>query len=226
MRRISRVSWLGLLALAAGLPGCQRDSMDRLEKAEERALDHAAEQEVAQAELIQRQTAEQESLVHKQVQEEAKAPAEPGAVAESQHELAQKQANERADLGEEQRAERADLREDVAAQRQKDTVRLSKASEEATEQKQAFAEKSRERLHKLEARASQLGAKRKEAEPQEQAIVNEALMQLPSQCQQVEHEIAALEAVSTGAQWERAKGSVLAKLSSIERSLDRVDRLL
>ncbi|MFT3921316.1 MAG: hypothetical protein QM778_02150 [Myxococcales bacterium] len=226
-------SKLLLLAGAiAGVTACQSDPMKGVESAQDQAAAHAVEAQEDRAELARKQAEQRAELAHDQhekaVDEAQRVRTQPAAEQlEDNNALALKQAAERADLGSEQASDRGDMVGDIERQRQRDMDRLARANDQASEEKRAFAEKAREKLRKLEDRANKLSAKRGEAEPDEQASVNKTLLtDLPAKCQEAEREITSLESVGTRADWAKAKSEVQNTLASIERSLDRVDRML
>jgi hypothetical protein len=98
---------------------------------------------------------------------------------------------------------------------------LAQGTSDVDSEQREYARVSRERLRAIEARAQDVKLKRQNIPPASQGDVAATLNLLPSQCDETERDIDALETIASP-KWQQRKHLVDRKLATMERSVDRM----
>ena len=204
---------LSILLACAGLFACNPAA--KVERAQEEQQKVAAEATEQRAELNREHRDEAAELTQEQRQERA----------ELDQKARDKMINEQREavkVGTDQMQERARLEAKLADKSNEANTDLSKASAELDQQRQQVQSRSRERLQKIDARATTLSSRAQTAEAKEKVSATEALSGFPSERETAERDIEALSTV-TAANLKRAEKTVDNELAKLEKRLDRVE---
>lgn len=207
---------LSALLACAGLFACTPAA--KVEQAQEQQQKVAAEATEQRAELNREQQQQAADLVQEQRKERAEQ--EQKARAENID-----QQREAVQVGTEQIQERAKLEQDIAKEQAEANRDLAKASADLDKQRADLQGRSRERLHKIDARANTLSARTQSADGTGRTQAQQAMAGFPEERAAAEHDIEALSTV-TAANLKRAEKTIDTNLAKLEKKLDRVeDRL-
>ena len=207
---------LSILLACAGVFAC--DPAKKVENAQQDQQKVAMEANEKRAELSREHTQEAAELTQEQRQQRAD-------LEKQQHEAVVDQQRDAVKLGTEQINERSKVESKIADDSIEARSRMNKASAELDQQRQDMQSRSRERLSKINLRATDITTKAQTAPAEGRTHVNQALAGFQEARATAERDIEALSTVAAE-NFRRAEKTVDTQLAQLEKKLDRAENKL
>jgi hypothetical protein len=207
---------LSILCALAGVAAC--DPAAKVERAQEQEQKVANETAEKRAELTREHREEAADMVKDQRQERAD-------LDQKSRETVLGEQKDAVKLGTEQIQERAKLENKQAEKANDATNDLSHATAELDQERLKLMNRSRERLEKINTRATSINTRAQSAKVDDKTVIDRELSGFPTARDAAERDIEALSTV-TAQNLKRAEKAVDSELAKLEKKLDRVeDRL-
>jgi hypothetical protein len=204
---------LSILFAIAGVAAC--DPAAKVERAQEQEQKVANETAEKRAELSREHREEAADMVKDQREERAD-------LDQKSRETVMDQQKDAVKLGTEQIQERAKLENTQAEKANEAQKDLNKATAELDQERVKLQSRSRERLEKINTRASSITTRAQTAKPEEKTIIDRALAGFPVARDAAERDIEALSTVAAQ-NLKRAEKAVDNELAKLEKKLDRAE---
>lgn len=204
---------LSILFAIAGVAAC--DPAAKVERAQEQEQKVANETAEKRAELSREHREEAADMVKDQRQERAD-------IDQKSRDTVMDQQKDAVKLGTEQIQERAKLENTQAEKANEAQNDMNKATAELDQERVKLQSRSRERLQKINTRASSISTRAQTAKPEDKTVIDRELAGFPVARDTAERDIEALSTV-TAQNLKRAEKAVDSELAKLEKKLDRAE---
>jgi hypothetical protein len=204
---------LSILCAIAGLAAC--DPAAKVERAQEQEQKVANETAEKRAELSREHREQAAEMVNDQRQERAD-------LDQKSRETVLGEQKEAVKLGTEQIQERAGLENKQAEKANEVKHDLNQATAELDQERIKLMSRSRERLEKINSRATSIGTRAQAVKPEDKTVIDRELSGFPAAREAAERDIEALSTVAAQ-NLKRAEKAVETELAKLEKKLDRAE---